>query len=255
MASAAFLLSTLLSLATGALYGYVGWRLSRRQVEGPSRLALGLFTTWWASLAVISVAGALVRLGVAAGAVSFPLYLTYVYLSLLLLCLALWGLLYYLVYLLTGSRRSFAAITVFYAALFVSYVYLVTAARPQGVTVEGSRIVVDYARELAPGVTLFFLATLLGPQLVASIGYFRLFFKVDDRTARYRIGLVSSTIFTWFLSSAVGAATEATTSDWWLLASSLIALAASLLILAAYLPPRWVRDRWGIAGVDEPTLA
>lgn len=251
-ASPLFLVAALLSLVGGVAYGYVGWRLSRRPVEGPSRLASNLFSTWWATIAVMTGLGALVRLGVVAGVLSFPLYLTWIYLAMLLLCLALWALLYYLVYLLTGSRRALAPITAFYAILFVALVYVITAARPQGMVVEGSRITLDFARPFE-GLPVFFLtAAILGPHLVAAAGYFRLFFRVGGATQRYRIGLVSATLFAWFLSSALAAATDATESDWWLLASAVIGLCASFVILMAYVPPRWVRERYRVASIDEP---
>lgn len=256
MAPTALLVSALLSLAAAAVYGYVGWRLSRRHVEGPSRLASSLFSTWWACIALVTGGGALVRLGVVTGVVDFPLYLTWTYLSLLVLCLSLWALLYYLAYLLTGSRRAFVPITAFYVLLFAWFVYLVTAAHPQGVEVQGARIAPIYEQPIEGTPVALALAAILGPHLVASVGYFRLFFKVEGRTQRYRIGLVAATIFAWFLSSALASATQASRSDWWLLASALIGLAASLVILAAYVPPRWVRRRYGIASIDEPeTLA
>lgn len=252
MADAWFVVASLLGLAGSVVYGYVGWRLSRRRVEGPSRLASGLFSVWWAAIAATTGIGALVRLGVVAGVVDLPLYLTWTYLSLLFLVLALWALLYYLVYLLTGSRRAFGPITAGYAALFVYYVYLVTAARPRGLSVEGSRVVLDYAEPIQGVALLVALVAMLGPHLVAAAGYFRLFFKVEGATQRYRIGLVSATIFAWFLSAALGAATEASRNDWWLVASAAIGLAASLVILMAYVPPAWVRRRYGVASVDEP---
>ena len=245
------LLATLLSLTGGAVYGYVGWRLSRRRVEGPSRLAHALFITWWATLAVYSGVGALVRLGVVTGVVDFPMYATWAYVGLLLVCVALWALLYYLVYLLTGSRRAFAPITAFYALVFVALVYLLTAAQPRGLVVEGARVALDNERPLQGLPFALAYAGLFGPHLVALVGYFRLLFRVDTPTQRYRIGMVSLTFLGWFLSAILGALTQANATPWWLLASGLIGLVASLLILAAYVPPRWVRRRYGVAPLDE----
>jgi hypothetical protein len=39
--------------------------------------------------------------------------------------------------------------------------------------------------------------------------------------------------------------------DWWQLASRLIGLAAALTILMAYLPPRWLKQRYGILSLTD----
>lgn len=251
MAVPYLLIATILSVAGAIAYGYVGWRLSKRRVEGPSRRASMLFSTWWAALAAATAIGALLRLATVAGWVDLPLYLTVTHLNLLLICVALWGLLYYLVYLLTGSRRAFVPITVGYALLYVAFVYLVTLLHPQELLVEDGRARIVYERTASAGVTLAALAGILAPPMVAALGYFLLFFRVDDATQRYRIGLVSGTIFAWFLSSVIAAVTEVSGRAWWQLAASAIGLCAALLILAAYVPPRWIRRRYGIAAIDE----
>ena len=41
--------------------------------------------------------------------------------------------------------------------------------------------------------------------------------------------------------------------DWWQFASRLIGLAAALTILMAYLPPRWLKERYGIVSLPDET--
>lgn len=252
---AAFLLATLLSLATGAVYGYVGWRLSRRRVSGPSRLASGLFTAWWFTLCGFTLAGALVRLGAWAGVVDLPMYLTWTYLSLLAVCFALWALLYYLVYLLTGSRRLMTPLSVLYVLAYVAGVYVVSAGRAEALAVERWTVKLQYAQAPHPLAATLLLATILGPPIVAAAGYFRLYFRVEGATQRYRVGLVSVTFLTWFLSAMLAAASELNRVEWWPVASGVIGLLAALLIYLAYRPPGYVRRRYGVRAVDEEAPA
>lgn len=247
---AAFLLATLLSLATGAVYGYVGLRLSRRRVSGPSRLASALFSAWWFTLAGMTLGGALVRLGARAGLVDLPMYVTWTYVSLLAICFALWALMYYLVYLLTGSRRLIAPLTALYATAYVACVYVVSAGRPESLVLERWTVKVQYASPPEPLVALVLVLALLGPPTLAAAGYFRLLFRVEGATQRYRVGLVSVTFLTWFLSATLAAASELNRVEWWPIASGLIGLLAALLIYLAYRPPGWVQRRYGVEAVD-----
>ncbi len=92
---------------------------------------------------------------------------------------------------------------------------------------------------------------LLVPQIMGSIAYFTLYFRVTDMTQKYRILLVSGSIIVWFLSPYAALAGGLAQHDWWQLASRFIGLAAALTILMAYLPPRWLKQRYGIISLSD----
>jgi hypothetical protein len=242
---------TALDVATMAVYAYVGWRLSRRRVEGSARLANKLFATWWVLLAGLTGLTVVQRIVASMGVEDLAFYLTLVEIQLLILCVALWALLYYFVYVLTGSRRAMAPITMFYAAYYVALVFLVTARHPTGVTLAGQTAVIEFANDANP-IVLGVLATLfLGPVLVAAAGYVRLFFRVQEPTQRYRIGLIAATILVWFGTAAAASVTGLSQLAWWRTISSLLGLGAAMTIYLAYQPPRFVRRRYGVRPVNE----
>ena len=55
----------------------------------------------------------------------------------------------------------------------------------------------------------------------------------------------------WFLSPYAALAGGLAQQDWWQLASRLSGLAAPLTILMAYLPPRWLKQRYGIISLSD----
>lgn len=239
-------------LATAALYAYVGVVTWRRRVGGEAQLASDLFATWWFALAATTAAGVLTRLMGWAGVKDLALYLTVSQVTLFGLCVALWGLLYYLLYLFSGRRQLIVPVSLFYVGFYAWLVYLTVARRPIGVTVDEWKVSLTYASQYSSAVLATFVLLLILPPLLGAAAYARLFFRVRDRTQRYRIGLVSSTIVAWFGTTLVVWFLDASQSFAWQVTSRLIGLGAAYLIYAAYRPPGWVRARWGIRRVDEP---
>ena len=95
------------------------------------------------------------------------------------------------------------------------------------------------------------IVLLLLPQIIGGFAYFTLYFRVTETTQKYRILLVSWSIIIWFLSPLAALAGGLAEQDWWQLASRLIGLAAALTILIAYLPPRWLKQRYGIISLPD----
>ena len=244
-----------LAAASAGVYSYVGTRLWNRRVEGPGRLAARLFAAWWVLLGGISAVSVGMGFLAAAGVADLALYLTIIEVYFLLLCVALWALLYYLVYVLTGSRRAVVPIATFYALFYVWILYLITSIHPQAVKIVDLSYRLDPQPQTSPAVTGVLLSLLLGPVLVAAVGYFRLFFRVEGRTQRYRIGLIAITLLAWFGSSGVAAVVGVSNEPWWGAVNSVLGLAAAVSIYFAYQPPSYVRRRFGIAAVGEETRA
>lgn len=264
MTSNTLLISALASLATSGLYLYIGFVLRKRRVSPESRLANNMFVLWWMALGGIGVLGATMTLVYTTGVLQVWFYQAYTSFLLIVLFAALWGLQYYLVYLYTGSPRSFAPLGVFYSILlFATLGLMAYIGAPESLTDNGWQLRTSPRVELTQAFSLLFIVVLIGPQMVAAVAYARLYRKARDRTQRYRIALVTTAILVWFGSSLVATALEASQSIAWQLASRLISVLGATTILFAYKPPGFIQRKYGIAPVElqtptqvarEPTL-
>ena len=246
------LFSALFAVTAASIYSYVGWRLSKRVISSSeARLAWGSFTIWWYGIAATTLIGGFLSLFGAFDLTSLPLFVTATYINILVICLALWGLLYYLIYLFTGNRRLLIPLAVFYMTYYVLLVYYITASIPGDVNVGRWSATLAYRTPLTGPFFGLLIVLLLLPQILGGFAYFTLYFRVSDATQKYRILLVSSSIIVWFLSPFVALAGGLAEQDWWQFVSRLIGLAAALTILMAYLPPRWLKQRYGIISLSD----
>lgn len=247
MATPTLLVDAAFSLVVAILYAYVGSKLGRRRVEGTGRRAVVLFSVWWYALAGTSAITAFMSFLGSIDALTLPLYVAATYVNILLICLALWGLLYYLVYLFTGREGTLIPLGVFYVLYYLSLVYLIAAYQPAEVVVERWRTRLVYENPVQGPVAVALLLLLLVPQLLGALAYFTLYFRVDDPTQKYRVAVVSWSILVWFGSALAGSLVGvAEHYDWYQLVSRLIGLLAAVAILLAYEPPRWIRRRLGV---------
>jgi len=246
------LFSAVFALVSAGLYGYLGWRLGKRVISSSEgRLAWWSFTVWWYGLAVTTLIGGFQNLFSAFGLTSLSLFVTAAYINVLAACIALWGLVYYLIYLFTGNKRWLPPLAISYIVYYVLLVYYTTASIPDSVKVGRWDTTLIYRAPLTGPFFVILAVLLLLPQMIGSIAYFTLYFRVTDVTQKYRILLVSGSIIVWFLSSYVALAAGLAQQDWWQLASRLIGLAAPLTILMAYLPPHWLKQRYGIISLPD----
>ncbi|MEA3204153.1 MAG: hypothetical protein QOI63_1833, partial [Thermoplasmata archaeon] len=119
------LVSALASLLSGAVYAYIGLRLSRRRVSADAKPAQWLFCLWWYGLAGTSALTAFEMALYVAGHLPVWLYGALGQVAVLLLVAALAGLLYYLVYLYTGSNRIALPLAAYAIALYVLFQVLI----------------------------------------------------------------------------------------------------------------------------------
>jgi hypothetical protein len=245
-------ISALLSSVAAGTYVYIGWWLSKRAISSPeARLAWQSFTIWWYALAITTAIGSFQDLLGALSLTDLTLFITASYINILALCIALWGLLYYLIYLFTGNSRSQVPLTIFYMLYYVFLVYYITASMPSNVEISRWDTALAYRNTLSGPVFIILIVLLLLPQIIGGFAYFTIYFRVSDVTQRYRVLLVSWSIIVWFLSPVLGLAGGLSEQDWWQLASRLIGLGAAVTILMAYLPPRWVKERYGIISLGD----
>ena len=245
------LFSAILAATSASIYAYVGWRLSRRVISSSeARLAWGSFTVWWYGLAATTLIGGFLSLFGALGVTSLPLFVTAAYINILISCLALWGLLYYLIYLFTGNKRGLVPLAIFYMIYYILVVYYITAGMPENVNVGRWETSLVYRVPPTGPFVAIVLAMLLLPEIIGGLAYFSLYFRVKEVTQKYRVLLVSLSIIIWFLSPLISPAGGLTQQDWWQFASRLIGLAPALTILMAYFPPRWLIQRYGIISLS-----
>jgi hypothetical protein len=246
------LLSTLFALVSSGVYCYIAWRLSKRVVSSSeARLAWRSFTVWWYGLAATTLTRGFLNMLGALGIMSLPLFVTMTYINMLAICVALWGLLYYLIYLFTGNSRSRVPLAIFYIIYYFMLVYYTSASIPSDVTVGRWNITLTYSAPITGPFFVMVVVLLLLPQIMGALAYFTLYFRVQEATQKYRVLLVSLSIIVWFLSPLIGLAGGVRQQDWWQFASRLIGLAAAATILMAYLPPRWLKQRYGIISLND----
>jgi hypothetical protein len=243
--------ATLAFLSAG-IYLYVGRVLvSRRQTSSGAGMAWLMFVIWWYALALATLSGGILSLLGAFGIIGLPLYVAITILNLLTTCVALLGLMFYLMYLYTGKSSLIWPIGVFYFVYYGLLVYFVEASDPIGVTVNRWNTTLQYANQIQGPFLIIALLLLVFPQIIGSLAYFMLYFQVKAKTQRYRILLVSWSIIIWFASSFLASISGLSQQDWWQVVSRLIGLGAALAILFAYQPPSWIKRRFGVAAIAE----
>ncbi|MEA3165442.1 MAG: hypothetical protein QOJ26_294 [Thermoplasmata archaeon] len=226
------LLATFLSFLSAAGFLLVGRTIQRRDVSPAMRIGQDAFVVWWYALALATVLGT-------AGQLRFfhdlDAFLTLTVVLLLILCVGLCGLLFYLVFLFTERRSLLAPMAVGYAFFFIFLTWFIFSGHPTGVetTKWGPMLTYDEPIDQGP-VALTALLLFIGPQIIASAGYLALYWKVDDPLLRRRILLVSLSIIAWFGSSLIGTGSSIQQADWWILTTRIIGLAASATIYYAY---------------------
>ena len=245
----------LLSMLCSGIYFYVGHVLMQRRSSTPdSRLAWRLFVTWWYALAVATFFSALLNLLGAFGITNLALFVTITLMNLLATSVALYGLMFYLLYVFTGNRKLLFPLSAFYVLYYALLVYYVQASVPAEVTIERWRTVIEYQNQIRGPFFLLLLLLLVFPQIIGSLAYFMLYFRVEVVTQKYRILLVSWSIIIWFLSAFLASISGLGQYDWWQIVSRLIGLGAALSILFAYQPPAWVKQRFRVASVAEENV-
>lgn len=250
------MLAPLLALFSGllaAVYFLVGRVVLARRPTGDGRPAATSFAVWWFTLAALTAGGVIDYIVRSTTHWTLATYLAYTHLLLLTIVIAVGTLLYYLVYLFTGQRNAWRPITAGYVLFYAAILYYMAAADPVAVVESELRTTIEYGNDLSDSVWATILGVLLvAPPLVAAIGYFSLFFRVPERSQRFRIGAVGGAFIIWFGASLiVGQLTEWSGTTTWRIISQVIALGAASLVYIAFRPPTWMRQRYRISGFGE----
>ena len=241
----------MIAIGVGLVYSYVAMRLlQRRFANAATKRAVGFFALWWAGLGMnVTLVGG-TYLAATLGVLTFEMQMIDSYLQRLLLTVSMVGLMYYLLYLLAG-RDLFVPLAIAYGAYFVALTYTFLASEPDGVFVGAWRTDVTF-RQPTPRLSgLLTLSFIVLPPVIASLAYFRLYFRVDDATTRWRIALVSWSIVGWWVFAVVAGQRAALDNGPLQSFHRLLSLLAALVVLAAYHPPAWARARWGLRSTGD----
>lgn len=243
MGSGTLLIAAAIAIVVAAAYAYVAWELWRRGGFEPGRRPLWYFAVWWGALAA-NLAGVAVTYVLAAnGALDLPTQVASSHLQRLLLCVSMTGLVAYLLFVLTG-RDLLRPLAVVYAAYFAISIYSLAAAEPQGVFVGAWRTDIEYATEPPAWTNLVSLALIVAPPILCGIA-FLVASRRASRPQQYRMRLVSFAIVFWWVIAVAAGQRALLDVDAFQALHRFLSLLAALVVLAAYHPPRWARQRLG----------
>lgn len=232
-------------LITATVYAIVGHRLVSRPVAPHARTAARMFAMWWYALGLFTLMRLVQAIVFHAGVTELVPHMVILFSSLVVVFMAIWGLVYYLLFIYTGDERLLPATLAFYVALYVWTVYYLVQSAPTGVVMEGHEVLVRYRHPLEGPVPRVLVALLVGIPLFSAAAYASLLFRVQDRTQRYRISMVSTMFLVW-LGTALVQGLLIGTSTYGDFVNRVIAMLASVGVLAGFFPPRWVQERYGV---------
>lgn len=233
------------ALLTGSLHLGVGLFILRRRDLAPgATLANRLFATWWIGLALLYLASGPYTLATAYGWRDLPATLAYINILLLDVCVAMWGVLGFLLYVYRGTHRWLVPLAVFYGILGIALVWLVAWLDPIGFKPDGS---LEFARQLGGASTIVFGLLFSVPIFLAALAYLSLAFRITDRAPRYRIAMVGGVFvlrFGWSIVSAVTGLTRRYADAPWLdFVNQGFSLLVPVVVILAYRPPGWIKAR------------
>lgn len=251
MAVVTLLLGAALTLGAGVLFATVGALTLRREARGEARGAIRGFAAWWLGAAIVlSLSGVGTLLGLA-GVLDPAVHTALLHLRAVPISIGAFGLLYYLLYLYTGTTRWRLPLAAFYAVQFAFTIYYFQSLAPLRVEPTAWEIRIASTGTPDAAVSVAFGVLLAAPVLAAAAAYASLLRYLTDRTHRFRVGVVSLAFFQWFGAILVGFLAGWTTREWFFLVYTVPGLLAAVLVLVAYRPPRLVRDRLRVEPVPQ----
>lgn len=222
------------SVAAG-FFVSVSMKLRAQPVSPDAKTAIGLFSMWWLALGLIAIVGAAQDLLAFFDVAPLEAFLALTYMQVFALCIGLWGLMYYLAYVLTGKRTLLAPLALLFAAYYGAIVFTLTIGRPMAVEFFQGQARLMYETPLVDNVALALL--LVTPPLLASLTYFALSLTTRSAPHRYRATIVAFATVAW---SAGMLAREAALLE---VLPALLAFAAAWAVSWAYAPPAFVKKR------------
>ena len=247
MPAPTLILSAALALATSVGFLAVGALVAGRPRGGPSSLASLSFAAFWASAAILSGTHAVLASVAWLGLESMELVVAIDQMTTPFYCIAGGTLLYYMVFLLTG--RSFALpIGTYYLMIFPVVRYHTARADPVGYVVNDWQVNYVYAQPIETWGYTLTIALAAGPVLAAILAYATLARHPLDVATRYRVVCVSVGLAIAVSLETLTFTTDLSATRIGEIARRTVGFLAASIIVAGYIPPRWVKRRWGAPG-------
>jgi len=228
------LASILFSVVSSLAFATVALAISRREVSTPMRGANRAFVVWWAGLGASTFLTGIATALAVVGYTPLPLYQALELVRIFLVCLALWGLLHYLLVLIAGWQGMAWPLGILYTLLAGYLAWNLLAQSPDHVELGSWVATLEPTADAQGAQLVLLLALIVGPQFLAALAYLALYFRVDDPLAKRRILIVSLSILIWFGAAIAAALGNVAGSNTWQLASRLLGLGAAAAILYAY---------------------
>lgn len=252
MTQPTLLISTFLALAAAVIYFFVGRGLRERQLKDEdAQRAWRYFVVWWTGLAFSTLISTLMNFLGFLNVMDLAIFVSLSHLNSFVISLSVAGLVYYLLYLFTGNSKLFNPTIALYALFYALTIYFVQSNNPIGVEVTPWNTTLIY--EHGPEGPFFFvlLVFLIFPTLFGSLFYLSLFFRIRDRSQRFRILIVSLSIIIWFGSSFLVSAAGPAENNVWPIISRLMGIAAATAIYFAYFPPGWLAEKLNVSAITQ----
>lgn len=239
-----------MAMAAGAVFLEVARRIAARPVSGEGQLARSAFTFWALCLGLHSLISGGSSLLAAEGLITATAYAAATFVNVLLISLSLWGLTYYFVYLLTGRQNAWIPLAVFFALVYIMLVYFLAASDPGAIRVGRWRASLTFDETLPAWYYQLVVVLITVPQTLGALAYATLFVRLENPALRYRVALITASALTWAASMFLASTARFARIDAFQVGNRLMLLAAGVAIIAAYMPPRWLRQRFNL---EQPT--
>lgn len=242
-------LSAGLSLAGAVVFAWVGWVVGHRSGGGEgdgqhgSQLAVGMFSVWWYALATLNALEGITKVWVAVEEPVLSLVVAAQLLGFLCLCVALTGLLHYLVYLFSGRDDAFWPLVIGYGALGGWMVRAAVAQEPVAVRLTPWRVILSFDQPASPVVALLPIVFLLLPQLLASVALFGLAPRLPRGMLRVRGLVTAGSLMVWLGGTVFATLSGVGDEPTRVIGQALLGILAGSAILVVHRPPRWLRAK------------
>lgn len=245
--------STLLAsglLAFGSAAGFlVISRLTLRGSEGGgAKLA---FAAFWVFSGAVAMLQGTRSLAAASGLDSFALMRALDEAATPAYCLAAAGLLYYVLYLLTGRAALAVPVALYYLVMIPLLRYAVEVAHPTGYVVRDWQVNLVYEGSLQSPYYVTVLALTAGPVIASVLAYALVALRVSAFPTRYRVACVSIGLALWLLTEVAAWASGAVNTTYGEIGRRSAGLVVSAAVLVGYFPPALARRRWGAVALGE----
>lgn len=237
-----------LGLLCATIWAYVASLLLRRPVSDEHRTAARAFGIAWLAASAYALLNAILSLAFAWGELPASLAFAIAWGTVIAGMTMLATLVMYLAHLLTGRRRAIPIVAALSFSQMAATIVVIALLHPVGVETTGWTTRFVFARSATAANAMLAISGLV-PAALASLGYLAAYPKATTVTARWRIALVGGSLTLW-VATAILVRTPLV-ADGFLGSARLAAALAALAVWAAYAPPRWAQERFGVESLAE----